>query len=228
MTNLVIMVHSQFSETLLKGMFGKLSLNTTVVPFQSALQSIENHPAIFQQTVHGRNLRECDIDYILIESNYGKPADESINESLFQHILENCPTAEIFAYSGTPESLIKALEYHHRINAICKDPSILNQEATQNLKRVMTLADFKKIVDPNNRRASAPPMLAPLENSSILVRSPTTRNRSPSAPTFTPFYNTYGGSDAPVTDYATTSSLTATATDFTPSTASSSGAKITF
>ncbi|MCS5710620.1 hypothetical protein [Candidatus Berkiella aquae] len=223
MANLVIMVHSQFSETLLKGMFGKLPFNMVIVPYKEALLSVENHPTVFQQNIHARNLRESDIDYILIESNYGAPATETINQTLFNYILTNCPEAEIFAFSGTANSLVTALEHHARISAICKDATFLSDLSRFGLERVMTLPDLKRRIDPSNRRASAPPMMAPLENSqSIIIESPNmTRNRSasePSEPTFTPYYHAYGESATPRSDY--TSNTSTTSADYTPSTSS--------
>lgn len=131
MLNVLIMVHNQFSEMLLRGVFSNQGLfKVIVVPWQTYKQSKEVHIDFLNNIISKNDLSPDRFDYVIVETNYSAPASTDINEELLRHFVDNFSQAKIIGYSGTTDSLIKALHFNPKILVLPKDMTFANEIAS--------------------------------------------------------------------------------------------------
>lgn len=188
MSILLVMVHTPFSEIVLGGCFGKIpDVQVVKVPYLkdvSPLQTLSNSPIDYNQ-----------IEYVLVEANYGAPASPEVNTELLNFFLANCPRARIIAYSGTTECLAQALRLSERIWVMDKNNNFdqdtanickLLEQQPQNIaitSRIFTTAKLKEMIVQSRirqRAATLPEVPVPID-----VK---TRPRQNTISDFTPYY----------------------------------------
>lgn len=165
MLNVIIMVHNQFSEMLLRGVFSnKEVFNVIVIPYKTYLEPQQYHIIALQNAIMKNDLQSENVNYVVVESNYSVPASTNINESLLGYMVDNFTQAKVIAYSGTTDSLIKALQFREQIYVLPKDLTFAAEIANTQLtsltsaeitSRIVKMADLRT---PGNevRRNSCP------------------------------------------------------------------------
>lgn len=131
MNNIIIIVHNDFSEKLLKGALSHINgvkINLITPKMQSPAKILENPVSSIIETIKDQALITSQISMVIVESNYGQPASSEINSALLVELKIQFPKAKLIAYSGTSASLVKALEFDETIEVLPKD----NFENAQN------------------------------------------------------------------------------------------------
>jgi hypothetical protein len=119
MTNIIIMVHHPFSEIVLKRLFFEIpEVKVISIPSDTSSKPLILQTEDLRSVLLANRLDYSNIDFFLVESNYGDQSSLEINAKLLDHILNNFQNATIIAYSNTPESLTRAFHHHERINII--------------------------------------------------------------------------------------------------------------
>lgn len=85
---------------------------------------LESAEILIKKVLEENSLLTESIDYIIVEANYDSPGNFEINESLLLHVLMTFPTSTVIAYSGTPQALANALQYHPRLQVMDKNNRI--------------------------------------------------------------------------------------------------------
>jgi hypothetical protein len=125
MINIVLMVHHAFTEHLLNGLFSRIpNIQVIRIPSQTSSKSFTEQTEAIQENILKSSLSTDDINFFIVESNYGKPADEGINTELLDFVLSQFPHARVIAYSGTTSSLANALIYNPAICAMDKSNNL--------------------------------------------------------------------------------------------------------
>jgi hypothetical protein len=75
-----------------------------------------NRQRLIDITVNNK-IEKSSISMIIIETNYNFPSNDIFAQEIFDYALHEFETAKIVAYGSTMGSMVKALQYHERINA---------------------------------------------------------------------------------------------------------------
>lgn len=152
------MVHNAFTEHLLHGLFSRIpNIQVIRVPSTTSSKSFQEQTEAIKENILESGFTKDDINFFIVESNYGKPADEGINEKLLDFVLNQFSNAKIIAYSGTTSSLANALIYSPTIYVMDKsnnlDITIKNICATLGQQyqltitsRIYTTASLKQLL----------------------------------------------------------------------------------
>jgi hypothetical protein len=125
MPNIVIMVHNAMSEMLLNGTFSRIPNAQVInIPTNLSSRSLEQQIEFLKITLKEKGLTYADIDFFLVESNYGTPASKEINIPLFNFVLDAFINARIIAYSNTTLSLVNAMTLHAKIHVMNSDHNL--------------------------------------------------------------------------------------------------------
>lgn len=114
MVNIILMSHFAGNQHLYTGLFSR-------IPFVRFVVISLNGPDVYSQVelinnqLAQSNLTKDDIDFIMLSSNYGIPANDDVNIPMFTYFLQNYKYAQLIALGNTTASLIKALELDERI-----------------------------------------------------------------------------------------------------------------
>lgn len=160
MSNIVLMLHNNFGANTLKLAFSKLpDVNVIVIPVETSKLPFSDQTRILHETLNARDVNPKDIDFLFIESNYGKPADIGVNACLFEYCLSGFERTKIISYGSTPDSIRSALHYNERImfwgNGIQHQ---VNQEGSENYSsRIYDVRKMKfELCSVRQRSHSAP------------------------------------------------------------------------
>jgi hypothetical protein len=125
---MVIMVHSNFSEKLLSLKFAKIAhLKIISIPVHESDKQFSVYSQDLNKSLQFNQISENNLEFLIIESNYGKHGDTEINKPLLDYVLMNFPQTRIFTFANTPESLAKALSHHPRLNVLKNSADLENQ-----------------------------------------------------------------------------------------------------
>jgi hypothetical protein len=160
------MVHNAFTEHLLYGLFSRIpNIQVIRVPSSTSSKSFTEQTDAIQENIQESGLKNDDINFFIVESNYGKPADEGINKGLLDFVLNQFSNAKTIAYSGTTPSLANALIYNPTIFVMDKsnnlDATIKNicaalgqQYQLTITSRIYTTASLKQLLQTFNETSS--------------------------------------------------------------------------
>jgi hypothetical protein len=174
MNNIILMVHNDFSEKLLKGALAHIQgvkINVITPKMQRAAKILENPVLNILETIKDQALINSQISMVIVESNYGHPASSDINSSLLKELKIQFPKAKLIAYSGTSASLVKALEFDQTLAVLPKD----NFENAQNAIMAQLVTE-KDHAEYRTRILSMKELKAKIQNCSDAEISP---NSSP-------------------------------------------------
>lgn len=119
MINLVIMVHSSFSEQLLTLKFSRIpQLKMISIPVQQSTETFSLYSLALSNKLEVNQINDKNLDYLIVESNYGKHGDDGINTELLNFVLARFPNTKIFVFGNTPQSLGNALVHHSRLQVL--------------------------------------------------------------------------------------------------------------
>ncbi len=197
MLNVLIMVHNKFSQMLLRSVFANTNLfKVVIIPWEANGGSKDSHIPLLQEVITQNGLLPEDFHYAIVETNYSAPASTDINEILLRYFVNNFSQGKIIGYSGTSESLIKALNFDPLIFVLPKDSSFVTEVAISNLisltpdeiaTRIIKIADLKA---QGLRRNSCPFRVEGIPESQEDMDSSIFRLRSNSMPPpVTPLFN---------------------------------------
>lgn len=112
MSKMLVIVHSSSDANFLAAFFNKHvpNLDLTMLPIPEKGRCFETNA----REVFSSDLPDT-TDVIIVESNYGKPADPQANETLLEGLLEQFPDAVVVAHGSTMASLTAALNMHPRL-----------------------------------------------------------------------------------------------------------------
>lgn len=152
----VLMVHSKFREQLLTGVLERIPyVQTIIIPYHKIEQHKNAHTHLedLKREIQNRNLKPSDVEFVVVESNYGSPGSLGINEDTFQQLIEGYKNAQIIAASATSESLLKALKYNQCIYvvAIGNKNDMFSSEylkyTDEIMSRVFSTSELKMLID---------------------------------------------------------------------------------
>lgn len=189
MIDFLISVHSETSEKMLRAVFLRIPhMRIITFGFQHAFQQPPEQVKALQEFVRANNINPSSIRYICVESNYGKPNEDWLNELLFNYLLANFSNAKIIAYSSTTGSLAKALAHNNAISILGKGQEVLDelkapygQELPSELsERIFSTAQLREYL--TQHQQSPPKRTRALSDLDISVEATLFRTRSPSLP----------------------------------------------
>ncbi len=149
MSKMLIIVHSSSDANFLSAYFNKHvpNLNLTLLPIPEKGRCFEtNAREVFSYDLPDKT------DVIIVESNYGKPADPLANKILLQGLLEQFPEATIVAHGSTMASLTDALNIHPRLMIMGKG-NINPKEC--DASRIHSLTTLKNLLNTNPTSSSS-------------------------------------------------------------------------
>lgn len=196
MINFLITVHSETSEKMLRAVFLRVPhMNVLTFAFQQAFQEPPEQIKALQEFLRANSIAPSSIRYICVESNYGRPNEDWINEPLLRYLLTNCANAKIIAHSSTTGSLAKALALDTSICVMGKGSEVIEelkalygQEFQPELKeRVFSMAQLREFLAKEHQQ---PPTMRSrtFSDPDVAFEVTANRTRSPSLP-LVPQYN---------------------------------------
>lgn len=111
MAKIVLLVHHRFCQTVLTSQLSKKGLEVCSFKLPEVDQPSEAWMEKLTQDAIEFLKDHADVAGVIVESNYGYPAFEGVNQNLLDYINENySDKVKKIVYSGTAPSLQKALE----------------------------------------------------------------------------------------------------------------------
>jgi hypothetical protein len=167
---IVLMVHSQFREKLMEGFLNRMPfVEPIIIPYHKVAQDKNVHQNL--EDLHNEMVRRKidpkEIEFVIVESNYGHPSVKGINEETFKELIHGYKNAQIIATSGTSESLMRALLYNKCIYVIAvgKKEELFTEEywksANEFLSRIYTMQEVKQLIERTESENCDQKMLIP-------------------------------------------------------------------
>ncbi|MGE3319687.1 MAG: hypothetical protein AB7I18_10375 [Candidatus Berkiella sp.] len=190
MINFLVTVHFESSEKMLRAVFLRVPhMNVLTFPSQQAFQEPPAQIRALHEFLRAQNVEESSIRYICVESNYGRPNQDWINEPLFNDLLTHFKNAKIIAHSSTTGSLAKALAHHPSICVMGKGSEVLDelkssygQALTSELQdRIFSIAQFREFLTKEHQQ-SPPTRSRAFSDPDPAFDVTANRTRSPSLP----------------------------------------------
>jgi hypothetical protein len=148
MKNIVLILHHEWNAQSLnlilshpKGAFNIITLPISVSGkiYRAQIKELEESLCL-------EKLESKDVNYLFIESNYGKPNQEWVNEELFDYCTKTFLNAKIIAVSDTEGSLRKVYNHYERVH-LWDSPTVRKMDS---ILRICSLDEIK----PKERKKS--------------------------------------------------------------------------